>query len=149
MTTGEWGALILALHGVVTILMVGVIWAVQIVHYPLMAFADRARYPAFQSAHQRRIGWVVIPLMLIEVGTAVALAIAPWSPVPQPLAWAGLVLLAVIWASTFFLQVPLHRRLQGGFDEFTHRLLVKSNWVRAAAWTVRGLLVCVMLYFLL
>ena len=149
MSAGSWGVAILSLHALATLLMVGVIWTVQIVHYPLMAFADRARYGAFQRAHQRRIGWVVIPLMLIEIGTAVILAIAPWSPVPRSLAWAGLALLAVIWISTFLIQVPLHRRLERDFDEPTHSRLVASNWIRTTAWTARGVLVLGMLFPLL
>lgn len=149
MTTGAWGAAVLALHALATILMVGVIWTIQIVHYPLMAFADPARHTAFQMAHQRRIAWVVIPLMLTEIGTAVVLAIAPWSPVPRSLAWAGLALLALIWTSTFFVQVPLHRRLEHGFHEPTHSRLVTSNWIRTAAWTARGILVFGMLCLLL
>lgn len=148
MTAEGWGDGVLLLHVVSTLLMVGVIWIIQVVHYPLMAFADRNRYPAFQRAHERRIGWVVIPLMLIELVTAVALAMAPWSPVPRALARIGLALLAVIWASTFSLQVPRHRRLQRGFDQVAHERLVRSNWVRTVAWSARGMLVLVMMRFL-
>ncbi len=148
MTAEGWVAGVLFLHVVSTLVMVGVIWMVQVVHYPLMAFADRNRYPAFQRAHERRIGWVVIPPMLIELVTAAALAMASWSPVPPALAWIGLALLAVIWASTFSLQVPRHRRLQRGFDQVAHERLVRSNWVRTVGWTARGILVLVMLRFL-
>ena len=54
--------------------------------------------------------------------------------------WAGLALLAVIWLSTALVQVPLHRRLQGGFDAAAHRRLVRTNWLRTAAWTLRAAL---------
>ena len=37
-------------------------------------------------------------------------------------------------------QVPLHRRLQGGFDAAAHRRLVRTNWLRTAAWTLRAAL---------
>jgi hypothetical protein len=57
----------------------------------------------------------------------------------------GICLLAVIWLSTFFAQVPLHARLAKGFDAVTHRRLVLSNWLRTAAWTGRGILALVML----
>jgi hypothetical protein len=49
----------------------------------------------------------------------------------------GLALLALIHASTVFLQVPAHRRLSDGFDAATHDRLVRTNWIRTAGWTMR------------
>jgi hypothetical protein len=120
---------------------VGIIWTVQVVHYPLMAMADHRRYAEFQTEHERRISLVVIPVMLTELLTSCVLAVAPWSPVAAPFAWTGLGLLALIWGSTFLVQVPLHGKLGQGFDAAAHRRLVRSNWIRTIAWTARGLLV--------
>jgi hypothetical protein len=49
-------------------------------------------------------------------------------------------LLAVIWLSTVFLQVPCHNRLVSGFDQATYERLVNSNWIRTIAWSLRGAL---------
>ena len=144
MTTIDLARSTLWLHAMATLVTVGIIWTVQLVHYPLMALADRTRYREFQSEHQRRISWVVVPVMLAEAITACLLVIAPWSPVTEKLAWFGLVVLAVIWGSTFLVQVPLHHGLSSGFDPVAHRRLVLSNWVRTAAWTARGLLASAM-----
>jgi hypothetical protein len=38
------------------------------------------------------------------------------------------------------LQVPLHTRLARGFDPAAHRQLVRTNWLRTLAWTLRALL---------
>jgi hypothetical protein len=46
----------------------------------------------------------------------------------------------LLWLSTFAIQVPLHRRLAGGFDPAIHRTLVTTNWVRTVLWSIRGLL---------
>jgi hypothetical protein len=53
---------------------------------------------------------------------------------------AGAALLAVIWASRFFVQVPLHAKLECGFDPAVIDRLVATNWVRTAAWTMRALI---------
>ena len=53
----------------------------------------------------------------------------------------SLCLLAVVWISTFAVQVPLHRRLAEGYDAARHRRLVLSNWIRTLAWTARAVLV--------
>jgi hypothetical protein len=125
--------------------MAGLIWFVQVVHYPLMARVGVAEAPAFAAEHQRRTGWVVGPLMLVEAATAALLVIAPPDGVPRAAAVAGLALVAVIWASTALLQVPRHREMLLGFDPAGHRRLVRGNWVRTAAWTARAALVTGML----
>ncbi len=55
--------------------------------------------------------------------------------------WLGIGLIAFIWASTFLRQVPAHSQLGSGFDEGTWRMLVRSNWLRTIAWSVRAGLV--------
>ena len=129
------------IHLGVTLVLVGLIWIVQVVHYPLFAGVGAGGWAAYEAAHQARITLVVGPLMVAELATAVWLVLAPPAGVP---AWAVLVgagLVGVIWASTAFVQVPLHNALGGGFDPSAHARLVATNWVRTAAWTARGGLV--------
>jgi len=56
----------------------------------------------------------------------------------------GFALILVIWLSTFLLQVPQHTALGAGFDIVAHRTLVLTNWLRTGAWTLRSLLVLLM-----
>lgn len=121
--------------------MAGLIWFVQVVHYPLMARVGAADVPAYAAEHQRRTGWVVGPLMLVEAATAVVLVVAPPDGVPRAAAVAGLALIVVLWASTALLQVPRHREMLHGFDPGAHRRLVRGNWIRTGAWTARAGLV--------
>jgi hypothetical protein len=44
-------------------------------------------------------------------------------------------LVGIAWASTAFVQVPLHGTLARGFDEDAHARLVATNWVRTIAWS--------------
>ena len=128
-----------------TLFMVGVIWFVQVVHYPLMARVSASEFAAYEHEHQNRTTFVVAPTMLIEALTAaMLLVIVPPGSGRIPPA-SGITLLAVIWLSTFLVQVPLHARLNTGFDAVAHRRLVLSNWLRTLAWTGRGVLVLVML----
>jgi hypothetical protein len=129
-----------------TLFMVGVIWFVQIVHYPLFARVGRSGFTAYSGGHTRLTGLVVGPPMLVEAATAVALVI--WTPpgISVPLAWAGLVLVAGTWLSTALLQSPRHTALGRGFDPSVHRFLVTSNWVRTVLWSLRGLVVLWILY---
>lgn len=118
--------------------MTGLIWFVQVVHYPLFDRVGTSGFPAFQMDHMRRTTWVVGPPMLAEGASAVALwAMAPDDVSPWLHAF-GVTLLAVIWASTALVQVPCHDRLAHGFRVETYRRLVRSNWVRTVAWTARA-----------
>lgn len=132
-------------HVVATLIMVGVIWVVQLVHYPLFAAVGQAQFPAYHHAHVRQISLVVMPAMLVELGGALYLCVAP--PRGVPLAWCvvGLALVGVAWLTTALASVPMHDRLAGGFDAEAHRLLVSTNWIRTLAWSARAGLVAAML----
>ncbi len=135
---------LLALHGFTTLSMVGIIWFVQVVHYPLFREVDRVNFPGYEKLHQERTSRIVGPLMLSEAICAVLLVWASPPGVAPILLWVGLLLVALVWASTWLIQVPAHARLSVRFDEPTHRWLVRSNWLRTCSWTLRGVLVSVL-----
>ena len=126
--------------------MTGLIWFVQVVHYPLMEGWPHDDFGRWEIAHRDRTGPVVIPLMLTEGIVAIWLLLRRPRGVSCWLPLLGVVLLAGIWASTFFLQVPCHLRLSNGWDLATHRFLVHSNWIRTGLWTSRLVLAVAMLW---
>ena len=132
--------LLLALHFAATFYMIGLIWFVQRVHYPLFAGVGSATFSAYEREHVARTGPVVGPPMAIEAATALALVAVPLPGVPPLMPWLGIALLVVIWLSTALLQVPRHRDLSAGFEAAVHHRLVATNWIRTAAWSLRGAL---------
>ena len=120
--------------------MVGITWFAQIVHYPLMNCVGPDKFVAYELQNTQRTGWVVGPAILVEGLTAVAVLLRPPRGVLPLQTWLGFGLLAVIWLSTFFLQVPKHNQLTRGFDDQVHRTLVVTNWIRTVAWSLRGVL---------
>ena len=131
--------LLLWVHASATWLMVGIIWFVQVVHYPLFAAVPSQAFQAYQEKHVRRTGWVVAPPMLVEVGSALALTLYPSESLDAWLVWGGVALLLVVWGATAVFSVPLHNQLLNGFDARAHRRLLRTNWLRTLAWTLRGL----------
>ncbi len=132
---------VLVAHAAVTWFLAGLIWVVQLVHYPLFDHVERERFVSFEQAHSRRITWIVAPAMLLELVTGVWL---PWTLGPGPergLLLIGAALIAAFWLSTFFVQVPCHRRLARGYDSDAHRRLVRSNWFRTAVSSLRAAIV--------
>jgi hypothetical protein len=129
------GGLVAAIHLLTTFAMAGLIWFVQIVHYPMMASFDHQKFSSHEKEHCDRTGWVVVPLMLGEVFT---FALLLFEGMRSNTFLLSGVLLGVIWASTFLLQVPLHRALLEGWNVRAHRQLVATNWIRTSAWTARA-----------
>lgn len=117
--------------------MVGLIWLVQLVHYPLMAKVGAANWAEYHHAHTRQITWLVMPLMLGEAAASLWLLIAS-NGATVPIVLAALALVA--WLSTFLWQVPMHSQLSQGFDAEVIRKLTRSNWLRTVAWTLRFVL---------
>jgi uncharacterized membrane protein len=140
---------VLAIHASATLFMTGLIWFVQIVHYPLFARVGPAGFSAYSEAHQRLTTLVVGPAMLVEAVTAAMLVFMRPAGVSPALLWAGLALLGAIWLSTAFLQVPLHGRLAAGFSAEACEALVTTNWIRTVAWSARGAIVAVIFVQLL
>ena len=129
---------LLLVHAAATLFMTGVIWFVQLVHYPLFAAVGEGEAAAYHRAHGRRTSWVVGPPMLVELATALALAWMPPAGLGRAWAWSALALLGVVWLSTAVLQVPAHQRLDAGRDPVTERRLVAGNWIRTVAWSARA-----------
>jgi hypothetical protein len=114
--------------------MTGVIWLVQLVHYPFFAFVADDQFVQSHTFHTNRISWVVIPVMLVELGSAIALVFLDRGGF-----WlANLALLAMIWGSTALLSVPYHNKLAVGKSGVLVEKLTVSNWPRTFLWSVRS-----------
>jgi len=134
-----------------TAMMTGIIWFVQIVHYPLFLKVPLEGFVSYEQSHTVRTGLVVAPLMLLEMGTAIGLVgLSLFSGEKttvglSPLHLGALGCLLLIWASTFLIQVPLHQLLEQRADPKAMELLVSTNWIRTILWSIRlGLLALLM-----
>lgn len=127
----------LVLSLTVSALLTGLIWTIQLVHYPSFAFVEAQQFPSFHAFHSERITWIVAPLMLAEVALALW-GVSQWPEVKG--LWMGLVLVAIIWLSTMLLQIPLHHRLGLSQDLGLVEKLVMGNWIRTLAWSLKTVL---------
>ncbi len=134
------------LHLIATVFMTGVIWIIQILHYPLFNMVGRENFGAYEAAHTNLITVVVMPAMLLELILTAMIFFAPPASIPSSLNWLNSVLLAIIWLSTALLQVPQHSILASGFDEKAYQMLVNSNWIRTVAWSVKAVIATLMLW---
>jgi hypothetical protein len=125
--------------------MVGLIWVVQVVHYPMLSVFSQHSPAIAVVDHQRRITWVVGPLMAVEGVSALILLFDRPSTMGVLTAWVAAMLVGLALVSTVLIQVPLHAQLAVAHDAEAARRLIASNWVRTVAWTAKGLLLLVVL----
>jgi hypothetical protein len=146
--TIDSGTLSFFVQTLVTFFLIGLIFFVQIVHYPLFAHVGTEHFRAYHRLHERQISWIVVPVMSTELVAASASLVYPGPLSPAQAGW-GWGLVVVVWVCTAVVQIPQHRRLSAGFDARTQTRLVSLNWIRTFAWTARGVLLASVLAHLL
>lgn len=110
-----------------------IIWIIQILHYPSFHHYEKDNFPLAMVFHQKRISWIVLPLMILELFTNIFLFILTKDFVQT----LSLLLVLGVWTSTFFLQVPLHQKLLLHKDSALIDKLVNTNWPRTILWTIK------------
>lgn len=127
--------ILLVLHCISVSFMTGLIWFVQVVHYPLFKSVGSDQFPEYHRAHMRLTGYIVGPVMLVEICSAAALVpLLHYDLLPI----FNLLGLIGIWLTTFGIQVPLHEQLKTEYSAKTITLLVLSNWIRTVLWSLRA-----------
>jgi len=127
----------IVIHLVSTVFMVGLIWIVQLVHYPSFSFVDKSLYRDFQYFHMQRITYIVAPVMVIELLSASVILYKYY------MNWyfsLSILVLALIWVNTALLNIPVHNKLLANKDEMLINKLVLYNWPRTILWSLRVIL---------
>ena len=121
------------IHFLSTSLMVGIIWVIQLLHYPAFNFIKESDYVEFQHFHMQRISFIVVPVMILELFSASMLVYY----VRSNLLILCLIILLFIWLITFVFFTKLHQSLLDGYDKKIIDKLVKINWSRTVLWSLR------------
>jgi len=115
--------------------MCGLIWLIQLIHYPAYHYIDAAKFSDYQRFHTVTITFLVGPLMTVELITALLLL------ADNPKSW-GLIInlgsVGAIWLATLLLSVPAHNKLAFGYSYEVVQNLVHTNWIRTLIWSARS-----------
>ncbi len=123
--------IVINIHFASTAVMVGVIWVIQLLHYPTFHYIEKNNYSQFQKFHMNRISYIVIPAMVIEMLSGIMLLIINDDFI------ISFSLLVCIWIITFVFFTNIHQRLLSKYENTAVEKLVNLNWIRTAFWTVR------------
>ena len=132
---------LIVIHAAATMFMVGLIWTIHYVHYPLFAHVGESTYVSFQAEHVERIGkllfvpWLTEGITLLGILALAFLGDRKALRVPAVVNGAAMAVVLVI---SGFWSAPTHAKLADGFDKSLHDQLMTVNLIRTLAWTVCG-----------
>lgn len=136
---------VLSIQTALTFMMVGVMWFMQIVHYPLYKKIKEG-FGDYERTYLRRSSLLLAPLMLGEAVTALLLIGLTKSSVTTRLAALNLIFLTIIWIATLLFQVVQQQKLAVRFSAHIHHALLGTNWIRVTLWSLRGLILIALLF---
>ncbi len=133
----SWVRPLVIVHVAATLFMVGLIWTIHVVHYPLFADVGASNYVEYQAAHVDRIGLLLAFPWLLEGLTLLGvLALAVERRDLRVPALVGAIAMALVLVISGFWSAPAHGDLADGFDAAVHDRLMTANLVRTLAWSV-------------
>jgi len=129
---------ILLINLIASFFLCGLIWTVQLVHYPFFKYASNEKFEEAMGFHRKKISLIVIPVMFAELLSSFWLSFFSSSYTNYHI--TGFVIVLLIWGVTFTTQVPLHGKLSESQDSSTIQQLVRSNWIRTFLWSAKALI---------
>ena len=135
---------LISAHIFTTLSMTGIIWFIQIVHYPLFQKISSSHFVDYEINHTRLTGYLVMPLMVGELITGCVLTLIYKSQNDlylYCLLYAGMGLIVINWFVTLLFFVPIHRSLSREFNLEITRRLIALNWLRTIIWSSRSIIV--------
>lgn len=132
---------LLQVHAAATAALAGLVWVVQLVVYPAFRIAGpTAVWPAYHRRHTTAMALAVAVPWAVQGLCVAALLVRQ----PGPLVLVVAALAAVPVAVTVLVSVPLHTRLGTAYDRAAAERLIRTNWVRTAAWTAGAVVAAVL-----
>ncbi|OMQ16614.1 DUF1772 domain-containing protein [Modestobacter sp. VKM Ac-2676] len=136
--------MLLVAHLIAVSAYAGVQWTVRVLVYPQFDQVPAGAFPPYERAHQRRVTRLVGPLFAAQVVTSGWLLVDRPIGAPLGLVLAAAGLVALVLLVTAVGAVPLHRRLDDGWDAAVHRRLLRVDGVRVVLATA-GVVVAALL----
>ena len=128
------------IHLLATAYMVGVIWIIQVIHYPLFEKVGRDQFISYELSHLEKTSLVIALPMILEILSFIGLLIVDSNLRASSLIQTGGLCLLLIWPVTFFISVPQHNILSHGFNQQVLDKLILTNWIRTSLWSIRLIL---------
>ena len=114
-------------------ILVGVILLTQFVSYPLFKNINHD-FEYFHADYTNRMGYLVAPIMILEL---IMVTLILFNNPSNNIILIITVVTILIWVSTFFIQVPIHKKIGYKKDIRKINKLIKSNLLRTILWSIK------------
>ncbi|MBH76459.1 MAG: hypothetical protein CMP68_04925 [Flavobacteriales bacterium] len=111
-------------------ILVGIILITQFVNYPLLKKIDQ-NFEIIHKEYTKKMGYVVAPIMTLEAFAVFSMYI--YYPKNNNLILI-MCLTLIIWLSTFFIQVPIHKTISFKKNSKKVKKLITTNYIRTISW---------------
>jgi len=120
---------------------IGMTWVLQLMHYPLYHNLGAAEFSTYVQANNQRAALPAILPALVTLAVSLLLVWRRPGTVTTTEAWLAVTLNVAVLLSTAVWQGRLHGELVSvGKSDAMIDLLVRTNWIRTAAFTIQGAL---------
>ncbi|MDN3643763.1 hypothetical protein QWY87_13685 [Lutimonas halocynthiae] len=109
------------------------VWIVQRIVYPGFLHYNSKNLINWHKVYTSRLTFIVMPLMLGQLGISIYQLIMEINLYTV----LSIIIIIVIWVSTFTQFVPIHAQIsKGKANQKMLDSLVKKNWIRTFLWTI-------------
>ena len=119
--------------------MTGIIWLIQLIHYPSFSFIDKNMYSKFQTFHMNRISFLVGPIMILELLSGFYLLLFFYSE--SNFFVINFILNILILTMTIIVFGTIHKKLIEGFKFSLFAKLISMNWIRTILWSMKSIFI--------
>ena len=133
--------LLILLNIFISTFMLSLIIITQIVNYPLFLKVNFSKLEDYHSDYVNRISIIVVPMMIFELLVSILLL----KYVELYLSIISILLLFIIFISTYLIQVPIHSKINNNTSVKLLKKLIYSNWIRTSSWFAK----CILSFYIL
>lgn len=113
--------------------LVVLIWMIQRIVYPGFTHYNTKNLIVWHRVYTSRLSAIVIPLMFGQLGVSIYQV----TILTNLYTVTSLVIIILLWITTFLQFVPIHSNISKGMVSETMLIsLVKKNWIRTILWTL-------------
>ena len=126
----------------VNIFLFSLILITQFVSYPLFLKVGKEQFSKYHQSYTFYISTIVLPAMVLEI-------LLSFNQIIHGIDFFSvfnLIIIGIIWLSTFFIQVPIHNKIAYRYDKKLIKKLILTNWIRTCAWTCK-LIICILINY--
>jgi hypothetical protein len=137
---------VLLVHAAATLVLAGVMWAIQLTIVPVMERDTAESWPHHAWLHRRVFLALFWPLLVVEGASGVAAAALQPVGVPAWLHGVNLALLSCAWITVPVIRFAVGHAPAAQFNPPGFRRYARLNWIRVFVWTARAAVVITMLH---